>query len=287
MRKWITGSVIFAAVVAFSLAGMVAQGRQNGQGQAGANNTGRSGNPLPVRKFDTLGNDPGGPAPKKSITGAWAGPQEPKIAKAPSLTPLGQKMFAMHHTEAKYSAAGTNDPWYNTCDPMGFPRSSINETRAIMFSETPDRVVETYQYSRLWREIMTDGRPLPTNVGKPNGQDPRWYGYSVGHWEGDNTFVVDTTGSDERSWLDKEGDPHSVNAVTHETYERTSHNLMTNKITITDPEVYTAPFPITTVLYKWIPDQQFEEQICVPSEMIAYRSLIGNPAGDGGVQAHK
>jgi hypothetical protein len=283
MRRVVTGSVVIAAVLAFSLGGIVTQGRQ-GQGNAGI---GRSGNRLPTRKIDTIGDDPGGPAPKQSITGAWAGPQEPPIAKAPALTPLGQKMFAMHHTENKYSAAGTNDPWYTSCDPMGFPRSSLNEIRAIMFTQTPDRIVEVYQYSRLWRQIMTDGSKLPTNVGKPNGPDPRWYGYSVGHWEGDNKFVVDTTGSDERSWLDKEGDPHSVDMITHETYERNSHNVMINTVTLNDPAVYTAPFPITKITYKWLPDQQFEEQICVPSEMIAYRKLIGDPAGDGGVQAKK
>jgi hypothetical protein len=170
---------------------------------------------------------------------------------------------------------------------MGFPRSSLNEIRAVMFAQMPDRVLEVYQYSRLWREILTDGSPLPTNVGQPGGADQRWYGYSVGHWQGDNVFVVDSTGSDDRSWLDKEGHPHSVNAAIHETYERTGHNLMTNTITITDPAVYTKPFEISKIQYIWIPDQKFEEQICVPSEMIAYRSLIGNPAGDGGLGAKK
>ncbi len=190
-------------------------------------------------------------------------------------------MFGTRRTEAKYSsAAGTNDPWYTTCDAMGFPRSSLNEIRAVMFAQMPDRVLEVYQYSRLWREIMTNGEPLPKNVGEPGGPDPRWYGYSIGHWDGDNTLVVDTTGSDDRSWLDKEGHPHSVDAMIHETYERTSHNLMTNIITITDPQVYTKPFQISTIPYVWIPNQKFEEQICVPSEMISYRSVIGAPAGD-------
>lgn len=234
-----------------------------------------------TKMFDKLGNDPGGPAPKQSLVGAWAGPQEPDIAKAPPMTPLGQKLFAQHKTEHDFSAAGTNDPWYVSCDPMGFPRSSINEIRAVMFAQMPDRVLEVYQYSRLWREIFTDGRALPTNVGKKDGPDQRWYGYSVGHWEGDNTFVVDTTGSNDRSWLDKEGHPHSVDMKVHETYVRTSHNQMTNKIVIDDPAIYTKPFEITTAQYKWIPTQQFEEQICIPSEMLAYRSVIGDPAGDG------
>lgn len=290
MRKHVTRSVIVVAAFAVSFAGIVAQGRQNGQAE---NSGGRQGSAqkdlsrAPTKKFDTLSNDPGGPAPKQSIVGAWAGPQEPEIAKAPSLTPFGQRMFALHHTEAKYSAAGTNDPWYTTCDPMGFPRSSINEIRAVMFAQMPDRVVEMYQYSRLWREIFTDGRPLPKNVGEADGPDPRLYGYSVGHWEGDNTFVVDTTGSDPQSWLDKQGDPHSVNMVVHETYVRNSHNIMVNKITINDPTVYTASFPITTITYKWIPDQQFEEQICIPSEMIAYRHVVGDPAGNGAVQSKR
>jgi hypothetical protein len=282
MRKVVTGSVVVAAVLACSLLGG-AQDRQKGQGAPAGGGDDLASKSLARYGLNT--KDGGGPAPKQSIVGAWAGPQEAKIAAAPPMTPLGQQMFATHHTEAKYSAAATNDPWYNTCDAMGFPRSSLNEIRAVMFAQMPDRVVEVYQYSRLWREIMTDGEALPTKVGQPGGPDPRWYGYSVGHWEGDNTFVVDTTGSDDRSWLDKEGHPHSVDAVTHETYERSSHNLMTNTLTITDPEVYTKPYEISKIQYIWIPDQKFEEQLCVPSEMIAYRALVGNPAGDGGAVA--
>jgi hypothetical protein len=39
------------------------------------------------------------------------------------------------------------------------------------------------------------------------GPDSRWYGYYVGHWEGDYTPVIDTTGSDDSSWLDARGYP--------------------------------------------------------------------------------
>jgi hypothetical protein len=62
---------------------------------------------------------------------------------------------------------------------------------------------------------------------------------------------------------------------------------MTNVITVTDPDVYTKPFDISKIQYVWIPNQKFEEQICVPSEMIAYRGTIGDPAGDGGSGAKK
>jgi hypothetical protein len=50
-------------------------------------------------------------------------------------------------------------------------------------------------------------------------------------------------------------------------------------VTIDDPKIYTKPFEITETTYKWIPDQQFEEQLCVPSEAIDYMNTIGYPAG--------
>ena len=48
-----------------------------------------------------------------------------------------------------------------------------------------------------YRQIHTDGRKLPVDP------DPAWYGYSVGRWEGD-TFVVETAGFKEGSWLDNQ-----------------------------------------------------------------------------------
>ena len=51
-------------------------------------------------------------------------------------------------------------------------------------------------------QIFTDGRALPVD---PN---PTWFGYSIGKWEGD-TFVVDTAGFKEGTWLDNGGHPHT------------------------------------------------------------------------------
>jgi len=52
----------------------------------------------------------------------------------------------------------------------------------------------------VWRVIWTDGRDLPKDP------DTSLYGYSVGTWVDDNTFVVQTVGMDERTWLDNSGD---------------------------------------------------------------------------------
>ena len=61
-----------------------------------------------------------------------------------------------------------------------------------------------YMFEKRYRAIWTDGRALPKNP------DPRWYGYSVGRWEDDYTFVVETVGLDDRTWLDNSGDPHGT-----------------------------------------------------------------------------
>jgi hypothetical protein len=220
---------------------------------------------------------PAGPAPKRDLMGAWAGPIGAKVNAPPPLTALGQQRFSLNKGQ-EYTVAERNDP-LNTCDPLGFPQNVLFETRSIAFSQMKDRVVELFQYQRAWREIFTDGRALPTNVGAKGGPDPRYYGYSVGHWDGDYTFVVDTVGMDDRVWLDHNGHPHSADLHVQERYLRKDHDTLVLTVMIDDPKIYTKPFEATETTYKWIPDQQFEEQLCVPSEAIDYMNTIGYPAG--------
>jgi hypothetical protein len=116
-------------------------------------------------------------------------------------------------------------------------------------------------------------------VGAKGGPDPRYYGYSAGHWEDDYTFVVNTVGSSDRSWLDHSGHPHSVDLRVEERYRRVDHDNLALTVTIDDPKMYTKPFVIAKPNFKWIPKQEFEEQICVPSDAMEYLSVIGDPAG--------
>ena len=162
----------------------------------------------------------GGPAPVHDLDGTWAGPRSGagvpdfKEGEIPSLTPLGQELFGQRNSLGKFSPAGTNDPFVRTCDPLGFPRAEVDEIRGVSFATMPDRIVMLYQFQQAWREIWMDGRELPKNVGaaEKGAPDPRYFGYSVGHWEGENTLVVDTTGLDDRSWLDRDGHPHTAQA---------------------------------------------------------------------------
>src|SRR2546426_1027074 len=111
----------------------------------------------------------------------------------------------------------------NTCYPLGIPRNTVFETRGIAFATMPDRITVLHQYQRIWRYVWMDGRELPKKFDTAGGVPSRWYGYSVGHWEGDNTLVIDTVGSNDQSWLDKAGLPHSVDAHIQERYTRVDH----------------------------------------------------------------
>ena len=232
-------------------------------------------------------NGTGGPAPKHDLTGTWAGPRSgagvPDFGRGdvPSLTPAGQKLFSERKSLQKFSPAGTNDPTVRTCDPFGFPRAAIDEIRGVSFATMNDRIVVLYQFQQVWREIWTNGQELPKNVGasEKGAPDPRYYGYSTGHWEGDNVLVVDTTGLDDRTWFTGAGYPHSIDAHIQERYTRVDHNDLQVTLTVDDPKIYTKPFSLGTVYFKWVPNQIFDEKICIPSEVIEYLKAVGDPAG--------
>jgi hypothetical protein len=237
----------------------------------------RSGFPAPLK-------GPSAPAPKRDITGVWLGPVDPRKEPTPPMTPWGQKFF----DEAKplqgpraLPIAKTNDPLV-TCDPLGFPRASVYETRGFQFEQVPKRMLELYQYQRIWREIWTDGRKLPTNVGATKGQtsDPRYYGYSVGEWADDYTFIVHTTGFNETTWATEQGHPRSQNAIVEERYRRIDHDNLELTVTIDDPKSYTKPFEVIKQIYTWSPKQDFEEQLCIPSEAIDYRDTFREAGQD-------
>src|SRR6202007_34 len=131
--------------------------------------------------------------------------------------------------------AHVNDP-LDSCDPAGFPRNLLFELRPFHVFQTPDQMLMLYQYQRVWRVIWTDGRELPKDP------DPSWYGYSVGKWVDDYTFVVETVGMNSRSWLDHAGRPHSEDLRVEERFHRVDHDTLELTVTIDDPKMYTQPW---------------------------------------------
>jgi hypothetical protein len=168
--------------------------------------------------------------------------------------------------------AEINDPLSTMGDPTGFPRLLTFELRPVQVVHTPNQVLMLYMFEKRWRVIWTDGRALPKNP------DPRWYGYSVGRWEDDYTFVVQTNGLDDRTWLDNSGNPHSTDLIVEERYRRVSENTVELTVTINDPKVYTKPFVARDKLpLKRMPsDHDLMEMIPSASEAVAYMKVISS-----------
>jgi hypothetical protein len=190
-------------------------------------------------------------------------------------------MYDRNKPIGKYSPGGTNDPHTRYCDPFGFPQNMTNEIRGITFTTTPNRTFILLEYMDLWREVWTDGRTLPAQVGGrgKDAHDPHYNGYSVGHWEDDYTFVVDTTGLAPETWTTKSGYPHSVDAVVHERFHRDSKNDLTLTLAMDDPKLYTKQFFLGEVHFRWIPNQVLDEFTCIPSQVQEYLKELGDPAG--------
>jgi hypothetical protein len=164
-----------------------------------------------------------------------------------------------------------NDPAVIYCDPQGMPRQDLYQFRTTQILQTPSKVVVLYEYGKLWRVIWADGRELPKDP------EPRWFGYSVGKWVDDYTFVAQTSGTDERTWLDKGGRPHSEDLVVEESFHRVNQDLLELTVTINDPKMYAKPwvamnkFPMKLLP----PDFDVMEHMCSVSEFMQYNKAMG------------
>ena len=231
------------------------------------------------------------PAPKHDISGIWdpgdngiqqlgskAMPEDGNPQHQPPLTPEGRGALNQNKPSNGLRAvlpADTNDPVV-TCDPQGMPREDLYEIRTTQILQTPEKIFLLYTFGKVWRVIWTDGRELPKDP------EPRWYGYSVGKWVDDYTLVVQTTGLDDRTWIDRAGRPHSDALHVEERFHRVDRDHLEISVTIDDPKMYTKPWLALDKLRFDLQPRDFDirEMICSPSEFAQYNKLIGNPASE-------
>jgi hypothetical protein len=103
--------------------------------------------------------------------------------------------------------------------------------------QTPGLIVILNEINASYRQIFTDGRPLPLDP------QPTWNGYSTAKWDGD-ALVVETIGFRDGTWLDRNGSPLSDAARVTERFRRVNFGHMEIDITVDDPKSYTMPFTV-------------------------------------------
>ena len=140
------------------------------------------------------------------------------------------------------------------CLPLGFMQlHTHSQPRKIV--QTANDLVIMYEANGGLRDILTDGRALPTN-----DPQPWWFGYSVGRYEGD-TLVVDTVGLRDDGWLDVQGAPFTSSAKITEKFRRPVYGRLEIDVTIDDPKAYTKPWTVR-VNWRLEADEELIEFIC-------------------------
>lgn len=216
------------------------------------------------------------PAPKRDISGVWqyqgrGGAEGLAPEKTmPPMTPWAQARFDQERPGyGSRAVPDGNDPILQ-CDPAGFPRIMFTPT-SFEFLSASGRILQFFKSD--WRSIWTDGRALPKDA------DPMWYGYAVGHWEGDYTLVVESSGFNDKTWLGATGYPHSEKMRVTERYERVNRDTIRYNITVDDPKAYVKPITAPERIMKLKPGAEIEGAVpCIWSEENSFNNRIREPA---------
>jgi hypothetical protein len=151
------------------------------------------------------------------------------------------------------------------CYMPGVPRATYLPF-PLQIVQTPRDIFIAYEFANADRKI---------NMGEPT-EFPygTWMGWSNGRWDGD-TLVVDVTGLNGMSWLDRAGNFTSDEAHVVERYTPIDRDHLRYDVTIEDPTVFTRPWTLSMPLYRRVDDNaQLVEFRCVEfTEQLLYGDL--------------
>ncbi|MEQ1884259.1 MAG: hypothetical protein ABL967_04305 [Bryobacteraceae bacterium] len=205
------------------------------------------------------------PAPKRDMNGVWMMRNPNPIRQysnstfskeEPAMTEWAKEKFkqAKASNQGDYTLDTTNDPVLSKCYPPGTPRVYFHPY-PFEFIQTANSMLMMFEYDHWTRRIWTDGRKSPEDP------DPSWMGYAVGHWENDTTFVVETNGFNDRTWIDRRGHPHSTEMRVKETFRRIDFDHLQVDFDIRDPKALEKPW-LSTFYFELRPKWELGEISC-------------------------
>jgi hypothetical protein len=149
---------------------------------------------------------------------------------------LPYQPWAAELAKARRADNSKDDP-DTRCLPISIVRTFTYPTLKKIV-QVPGLIVMLDEHNASYRQIFTDGRPMPTDP------QPSWNGYSTGKWEED-TLVVDTAGFRDGIWLDeRNGSPMTDAAKLTERIRRVNYGNMEILVTIDDPKAYNRPWTV-------------------------------------------
>ena len=202
-----------------------------------------------------------GDAPIRDLSGVWTPtprrllPEGTFISGStftpnpPNFTDYGQGLYdiARNSNAGDFVLADTNDPVLTRCYPPGVPRVYFHPY-PFQILYTHKEMIMLYEFDHTVRRIYTDGR---SNLDDP---PPLWNGNSIGEWIDDYTFIAETVGIDERTWVDRSGVQHSDQLKVTETWTRVDTLNLTLDILMEDPLVFAEPWVAERLHFTLAPD---------------------------------
>ena len=128
----------------------------------------------------------------------------------------------------------------------------------LKFVHTPNLLVMLNEMNGLYRQVFSDGRPLP------NDPNPSWQGYSTATWSGD-TLVIDSIGFRDDIWVDWDGSVITESAKLHERIRRPDFGHLEIEVTVDDPKAYTKPWSVS-LRQQFAADTELVDEICAENE---------------------
>jgi hypothetical protein len=207
------------------------------------------------------------PPPPANVLGTGHSPVPRPFQDLPSLFPDGLPMQPWAaELRAKRAGEHSKDHPDARCLPLN-PIQLHSHPQPRKIIQRPGLIVMLYEANDGIRQIFMDGRALPTG-----DADPWWYGYSIGHWEGD-TLVVQTTGFKEPGWIDEEGTPITTAAKLTERFRRLNYGTLEIEITVDDPKTFTRPWSYK-LNQRLMPDAELIEFVCAENNT-GLQHLVG------------
>ncbi len=168
------------------------------------------------------------------------------------LTAEAAKAYAAN----KVAAAKGDRTHDNTsiCLPEGMPRLAL-KAQPFEILQRPTVVAFNYQLNRLVRVAYFDA--------KPSAENPEYYlGESIAKWDG-NELVVETSGFNDQTLIDDSGVPHGTELkVTERLSLDKSGKRIKSRITVEDPETFTAPWTVTVNYERMPAGFKMPEDVC-------------------------
>ncbi|HEY6256522.1 MAG TPA: hypothetical protein VIY51_12090 [Xanthobacteraceae bacterium] len=142
----------------------------------------------------------------------------------------------------------------SSCQPAGVPGfMAYGGPNPLYFIQTPKQVWMIYSGDQQVRRVYLD---------VPHSANPRpsWYGESVGHYEGD-TFVIDTIGQNDKTFVDPYRTPHTDKLHTVERWKMLDGGeAMEVSFTVEDADAFFEPWSGMR-RYRRV-QQELAEEVC-------------------------